>query len=434
MNRHDAEALAGRLVAEGYEAAPNPDDADIVLYMTCSVRDHAEQRVWSHLGRWRARRASGEVRALGVIGCMAERLGGKIRSRMPHVDIVAGPRRAAEVPLFLEHVLAGGGPVVETGLPEAPELEEHLAPALASRRRPFQAMLPVMRGCDGGCTYCVVPSVRGRETSLPPAEIEKSARELLGKGVIEITLLGQNVDRYGLTLEPRTTLAALLRRLAPVPGLARLRFVTSNPRDITEDLLRAMAEFDDICPYLHVPAQSGSDRVLSMMRRGYTRERYLNVLALARRIVPGIEIASDFIVGFPGETDADFEETLSLVRQAEFQGCFVFKYSPRPGTPASLIDDDVPDEVKRERHRVLSEAQLETGLRRNRALVGGEVEVLAEGVSERDAGRFTGRTPTGRIVAFESGDDPTGRIVPVSVEDATALVLLGRAAPSVASP
>ncbi len=431
MNRHDAEALAGRLVAEGYEAAGSPDDADVVFYMTCSVRDHAEQRVWSHLGRWRARRASGEVRALGVIGCMAERLGEKIRSRMPHVDIVAGPRRVAEVPLFLEHVLAGRGPVVETGLPE---LEEHLDPSRASRPRPFQAMLPVMRGCDGGCTYCVVPRVRGRETSLPPEGIEISARELLEKGVIEITLLGQNVDRYGLTLEPKTTLAALLRRLAPLPELARLRFVTSNPRDITEDLLRAMAAADNICPYLHVPAQSGSDRVLSMMRRGYTRERYLEVLALARRMVPAIEIASDFIVGFPGETEADFEETLSLVRQAEFQGCFVFKYSPRPGTPASRIEDDVPDEVKRERHRILSEAQLETSLRRNRALVGSEVEVLGEGVSKRDAGRFTGRTPTGRIVAFESSDDPTGRIVRVSVEDATALVLLGREASPVAGP
>ena len=402
MNRHDAEALAGRLVAEGYEAAGCPDDAVVVFSMTCSVRDHAEQRVWSHLGRWRARRASGEVRALGVIGCMAERLGEKIRSRMPHVDIVAGPRRVAEVPLFLEHVLAGGG--------------------------------PVMRGCDGGCTYCVVPRVRGRETSLPPEEIERSARELIEKGAIEITLLGQNVDRYGLTLEPKTTLAALLRRLVPVPELARLRFVTSNPRDITEDLLRAMAAADNICPYLHVPAQSGSDRVLSRMRRGYTCERYLEVMALARRIVPGIEIASDFIVGFPGETEADFEETLSLVRRAEFQGCFVFKYSPRPGTPASRTEDDVPDEVKRERHRVLSETQLETSLRRNRALVGGEVEVLAEGVSRRDARRFTGRTPTGRIAAFESGDDPTGRIVRVTVEDATALVLLGRASSPVEGP
>jgi len=425
MNRHDAEVLAGALEAEGYAAADAPEDADILLYTTCSVREHAEQRVWSHLGRWRALRGSGSMRALGVIGCMAQRLGGKIRGRMPHVDIVAGPGRLAEVPGFIRDIIEGRGPVVATGAPGGETAS--LDPARASRPRAFQAYLAAMRGCDGGCAYCIVPRVRGREKSVPPQAIARAAEALVEKGAVEITLLGQNIDRYGLGLEPRTSLAELLRRVAPTPGLRRLRFVTSQPRDVTDDLLRAMADLDNVCPYLHAPAQSGSDRMLKAMRRGYTRAQYEHLLGRARDIVPGIEVASDFIVGFPGETDADFEETISLVRSARLQGSFIFKYSPRPGTAAARLTDDVPDQVKRERHRILSEAQRAAQLDLNRALVGLEVEVLAEGKSRKDPGRWTGRTPTGRIAAFtsERGRDPTGEFVRVRVEDATALVLLG---------
>jgi tRNA-2-methylthio-N6-dimethylallyladenosine synthase len=425
MNRHDAEVLAGALEAGGYRAAAAPEEADVLLYTTCSVRDHAEQRVWSHLGSWRGRRESGAMRALGVIGCMAERLGAKIRKRMPHVDIVAGPRRLAEVPGFVAQVIEGRGPVVATGAPDVESCA--LDPARAARPRAFQAYLAAMRGCDGGCTYCVVPRVRGRETSVPPDAIVRAAGDLVERGAVEITLLGQNIDRYGLGLEPKTTLAELLRRVAATEGLTRLRFVTSHPSDITDDLLRAMAELPNVCPYLHVPAQSGSDRMLAKMRRGYTRARYESVLERARELVPGIEVASDFIVGFPGESDADFDETLSLVRSARLQGAFIFKYSPRPGTPAARLADDVPDDLKRERHRLLSEAQHAVQLELGRALVGSEVEVLAEGRSRIDAGRWTGRTRSGRIVAFKrSGPaDPAGGCVRVSVRDATALVLLG---------
>jgi len=425
MNRHDAEVLAGALEAEGYTGAESPEDADILLYTTCSVREHAEQRVWSHLGRWRSRRASGAMRALGVIGCMAERLGEKIRKRMPHVDIVAGPGRLAEVPGIIREIIEGRGPVLATGAPRGETAA--LDPARASRPRAFQAYLAAMRGCDGGCTYCIVPRVRGREKSVPPEAIARAAEDLVAKGAVEITLLGQNIDRYGLGLGPKTTLAELLRRVAPTPGLRRLRFVTSQPRDVTDDLLRAMADLDNVCPYLHAPAQSGSDRMLKAMRRGYTRSQYVRMLQRARDLVPGVEVASDFVVGFPGETDADFEETLSLVRSARLQGAFIFKYSPRPGTAAARLADDVPDQVKRERHRILSEAQRAVQLDLNRALVGSEVEVLAEGKSRKDPNRWTGRTPTGRITAFTCahGRDPTGELVRVRVEDATALVLLG---------
>jgi tRNA-2-methylthio-N6-dimethylallyladenosine synthase len=435
MNRHDAEVLAGALEAGGYAPAASPEEADVVLYTTCSVRDHAEQRVWSHLGRWRGRRESGAMRALGVIGCMAERLGAKIVKRMPHVDIVAGPRRLAEVPSFVAQVIEGRGPVVATGAsgnakgaPDATgACDDALDPVGASRPRAFQAYLAAMRGCDGGCTYCVVPRVRGRETSVPPERVVRAAEGLVEKGAVEITLLGQNIDRYGLGLAPKTSLAELLRRVVGVDGLRRLRFVTSHPRDITDDLLRAMADLPNVCPYLHVPAQSGADRVLERMRRGYTRGTYERVLERSRELVPGVEVASDFIVGFPGETDADFGETLSLVRSARLQGAFIFKYSPRPGTPAARLADDVPDHAKRERHRLLSEAQRAVQLDLNRALVGSEVEVLAEGKSRIDPARWTGRTPSGRIAAFTcaAGRDATGEFVRVRVEDATPLVLLG---------
>jgi tRNA-2-methylthio-N6-dimethylallyladenosine synthase len=242
---------------------------------------------------------------------------------------------------------------------------------------------------------------------------------------MEITLLGQNVDRYGASLEPRTTLGNLLSRLSPVPGLRRLRFVTSHPHDIGAELLQAMRDLPNVMPYLHVPAQSGSNRILAAMRRGYTRERYLEIVDMAKQMVPGVGMASDFIVGFPGETDVDLEETLSLVSRARFQHAFIFKYSPRPGTPAGRLEDDVPREVKEQRHKRLSELQHTIGLSLNQALVGTTVEVLAEGVSRSDPNRYTGRTPSGRIVAFGSPSDPTGRIVDVLVEEATPLVLLG---------
>ena len=235
MNRHDAEVLAGHLVAGGWAEAASPEEADAVLYFTCSVREHAEARVWSHLGTWRKKREEGRLRVLSVVGCMAERLGERIRKRWPHVDIVAGPGRLAEVPELLDRVLAGDGPVVATGRP--PDAERGcLDPARARRPNAFQAYLAVMRGCNGGCTYCVVPRVRGPERSVPPQDVERAARSLVEQGAVEITLLGQNVDRYGRTLSPATTLAGLLRRLAPVPGLARLRFVTSHPHDITEHI------------------------------------------------------------------------------------------------------------------------------------------------------------------------------------------------------
>jgi len=423
MNRHEAELLAGALLAQGYEEAGSPEEADVVVYFTCSVRAHAEDRVWSHLGAWRDPRGRARPRALAVLGCMAERLGARVLERMPHVDLVAGPGRLDEVPALLAKVLAGERPVVATGGSDGRSCP--LDPALALRPRRFQAFLAAMRGCDGGCTYCVVPRVRGRERSVPPEELERAARRLVEGGALEITLLGQNIDRYGLDLSPPESLAGLLRRLASIRGLARLRFVTSHPRDITEELLRAMAELPVVMPMLHIPAQSGSDRILAAMRRGYTRARYEEVLARSRELVPGIEIVSDFIVGFPGETERDFEETLALVRQARFQSAFVFKYSPRPGTPAARLRDDVPRELKEERHRRLSELQREISLGLNKALVGCELEVLAEGPSRTDPRRWTGRTRTGRIAAFLSERDPTGELVSVRVEDATALVLLG---------
>lgn len=425
MNAHQAQALAGELARAGMVPASSPEEADAVLYFTCSVRQHAEDRVWSHLGRWRRKRASGQLRLLGVLGCMAERLGEGIAKRMDHVDLIIGPGRLGEARELISRALGGEGPRprVATG---SFENVCALDASRASLPRSFQAYLPVMEGCGCVCLYCVVPGVRGPERSLPPEEVERRARLLIERGVVEITLLGQNIDRYGRTLSPRSSLAELLRRLSPLRGLERLRFITSNPRDVTNDLLQAVADLPNVMPYLHIPAQSGSDRVLAAMRRGYTRARYLEVVEAARSIAPGVGIASDFIVGFPGETDSDFEMTLSLLREARFQSSFVFKYSPRPGTAAARLEDDVPQDVKKERHRLLSEAQHGISLELNRAFIGRKVKVLCEGASKTDPSRWTGRTESFRIAAFTSGRDPTGKLVDVLVEDATSLVLLGR--------
>jgi tRNA-2-methylthio-N6-dimethylallyladenosine synthase len=283
-----------------------------------------------------------------------------------------------------------------------------------------------MRGCDNFCSYCIVPYVRGREHSRPPGEIADEVHRLADDGCKEVTLLGQNVNSYGRTLGDGTTLAGLLRRLDAIDGLERLRFVTSHPKDATDELFQAMADLPSVCPYLHLPAQAGANRVLHDMNRRYTREYYLERVARLRGLVPGIEIAGDFIVGFPGETDDEFEQTVGLVRQVEYQNCFIFKYSPRPGTAAAELDDDVPWETKRERNHRLLAAQEAVMARRQAAMVGSRVEVLVEGVSKKDATKLTGRSRANHIVAFPGDASLAGQTLAVEIVDSTPLTLFGK--------
>ncbi len=472
MNRHDAEALAGLLSRAGLEPTEDESAADVILFETCSVRAHAEERVYSLLGRLKPvkRRRPGLV--IGVIGCMAEKDREAIFRRAPHVNFAVGPGRLDEIP---ELVASCQLPVASGRNSPAdywqlatgdchPVLSGHkdrleLSSSIADRREhPWSAFIAISRGCSCRCAYCIVPSVRGDLVSRPPDEILAEAERLVAAGATEIVLLGQNVDAYGRDLNHQDTktqrvhkedavlvpslclgglvvrnakpsLAGLVRAIGALEprGLRRLSFVTSHPRDISEELLRAMADTPAVSPYLHMPAQSGSDRILDAMRRGYTAERYRELVALARKLVPGVEIASDFIVGFPGETEEDYLATERLVREMEFQQAFVFKYSPRPGTfAAERMADDVPMEAKKDRNNRLLAVQKEVSLRTNRALVGRTLEVLVEGTSPRDERRLSGRSRTGRIVVFPRDERVRpGDYVDVRIGSATALTLAG---------
>jgi tRNA-2-methylthio-N6-dimethylallyladenosine synthase len=422
MNKLDSEVVAGHLLEAGYVATDSPRDADVILINTCSVRQHAEDKVWSLLGTLRPRKARRPGLVIGVIGCMAQKERDHIRQRMPHVDLVCGPMELDRLPELIEEIRQRHEPVLAVG-------EGHVGrvPRVVSHRpNRFQAFVAIMRGCDNYCAYCVVPAVRGHEESRPPDEVAAEVEALVADGVVEVTLLGQNVNSYGRTLGDGTNLVSLLQRLDPIAGLQRLRFVTSHPKDATDELFQAIADLPHVCPYLHLPAQSGSNRVLRDMNRRYTREHYLERIARLRETVPGVEVASDFIVGFPGETDAEFEETVDLVRRVEFQNCFVFKYSPRAGTKAAEVPDDVPWAVKQERNSRLLGVQKEIMGRRNAAMVGRVLDVLVEGASSRDPANLTGRSRANHIVAFPGDAALAGHTVPVTIVDATALTLLGQ--------
>jgi tRNA-2-methylthio-N6-dimethylallyladenosine synthase len=425
MNVHDAETLSGLLEREGFAPCSDDREADVVLIETCSVRQQAEDKVWSLLGRLGQRKQHYPETVIAVIGCMAEKERETIFKRAPHVDIVAGPRHLDEIPALLKERLPQGE-VLLAGHDRHMDFPSSVADR---RSHPWSAYVAVSRGCSNACAYCIVPAVRGPEVSRPQAEIVGEIRELLAHGAVEITLLGQNVDAYGRDVqENRPSLPGLVRELGELQtkGLRRLRFVTSHPKDISKDLLRAVAETPVVCPFLHMPAQSGSDAVLKAMRRGYDSARYREIVASARNIVPGVEIASDFIVGFPGETDADFEATLALVRDARFQRIFGFRYSPRPGTCAAKnLEDDVPFEVKRARLNRLFAVQTEITRTGNESAVGSTLEVLVEGQSSRDPQRLTGRTRTWRIVTFPHDGTPAGALVNVKITGATALSLAG---------
>ena len=388
MNKLDSEIVCEALVRAGYRLVEDEAEADVVLFNTCSVRDHAEQRVFSNVGALKRLKRRNPELIVGVMGCMAQRLGREIIRRAPVVDLVCGTRMFPHIARLLDR--AAVAPVVAVDEDPLPDL----AREGRERAAPHAAFVSIMRGCDNFCAYCVVPYLRGRETSRPPDEIEAEVRRLVDDGCREITLLGQNVDTYGKRLSPVVTLAALLHRLDGIDGLARLRFVTSHPRFISRELLEAVRDLSSVCEHVHMPAQSGSTAVLTAMKRGYTREEYLDVIAMARELVPGIAIASDFIVGFPGETEADFDRTADLFERVRFQQCFIFKYSEREGTAAAELPDDVPDAEKRRRNQALLAIQQRISAEDNAAFVGRTVKVPADGPSKSDARKLSGRLRT----------------------------------------
>ncbi len=444
MNKLDSELVESRLVASGYERAGSEQDADVVLLNTCSVRQHAEDRVWSRLGVLRQEKRQRPELVVGVLGCMAQEHRRYLQARMPHVDLVVGPSAFGDIDQQVERARSEAA-ARRVAHEEAVQKDPRATPGGAGivtvdhgvsgdtihrdvRVRPHrsQAYVSVMRGCNMPCAYCIVPTTRGAEISRPIAQIVEEAQRLCDDGVTEITLLGQTVNAYGRDLGRDVTLARLLRALHEIPSLRRLAFITSHPNFLNRELVDALAGLDKVSRFLHLPAQSGSNRVLKAMRRGYTFERYVARIELLREAAPDYELHSDWIVGFPGETEEDFAKTIELMEAVRFAQSYVFKYSPRPGTLAAEQGvDDVPDDVKAERNRILLEVQERHTAEKNQALVGQVEEVLVEGPSKVE-GRYSGRTRQHRIVHF-AADDPAliGRYVPVRIDEALGHSLVG---------
>jgi len=423
MNLLDSDLILSRLQAEGYAPTDRKDEADVILFNTCSVREHAEERALSHAGLVQKLKRRKPELVVGIVGCMAQNRQDRLFEQLPHVQLIVGPRHMGAIPRLVEEIRTTGQRRIAVA-----EFDDEFidgVEAVQSRATRFQAYVKAMEGCDLSCTFCIVPTTRGAEVSRPPERIVEEIRRLADQGTVEVTLLGQTVNSYGKGLRPACDLGGLLRRVHEVPGIRRIRFITSHPSFVRPPLVEAMRDLPKVCKYLHIPAQSGSNRVLKAMRRGYTAERYLEICETLRREVPGIEIASDFIVGFPGEGPEDFDQTISLMERVRFQNSFVFKYSPRPGTDAAALPDDVPEEEKKRRNQMLLEVQERHSLEKNRARVGRRLEVLVEGPSKRDPRRQTGRTDTHQIVHFEAGRDLRGQFVTVEITGATALSLAG---------
>lgn len=440
MNKYDSLLAEGRFKRAGYATTDRMEDADVVLFNTCSVRDHAEERAFSWVGDLKRVKAERPDVVVGVLGCMAQRVGEEIFARAGHVDLVAGTRQFASLPELVGEVLAarragGRARVVALGMDDELAVDRAGEPWDGGAH----AWLTVMRGCDLNCTYCIVPVVRGRVLSYPIEHLVREARGYVEQGVRAITLLGQTVNSYGEDApapgagerrwsgrQGRPGLADLLRELQEIDGLARIRMITAHPSYVSEALADAIRDCDKVERFLPLPAQSGSDAMLRAMKRGYTVDLYRRRMEMLRARVPDIELASDWIVGFPGESDADHDASESLLVEQGFVTNYVFKYSPRPGTGAAeRLADDVPEDVKKERNQRMLRAAERNGLRRHSAHVGATRRVLVDGLSDRAPDQVMGRTEHGLAVSLKGGAELLGRVVDVRIESASAYALAG---------
>jgi tRNA-2-methylthio-N6-dimethylallyladenosine synthase len=423
MNEHDAERIRALLEAEGLQRVDEPDDADVLVYNTCTVRKSADDRLAGHLGTAARLKRERPSRVVLVTGCLPQAERDGFFARFPFVDGALGPQNLHRLVELLEASVERGGEAPAGYFEDGP----HFSGDLEGRReRPYQAWVQVMSGCTNFCTYCIVPYVRGPERSRAADDILAEVEELVADGVREVTLLGQNVNAYGLDRRRggeagAPGFAGLLRRLDGVAGLDRVRFMTSHPKDLGDDLVAAVAELPSVCEHVHLPAQAGSDRILRAMRRGYTAAAYLERVRALRSGVPGISITTDLIAGFPGESDEDFERTVELVREAAFDAAYTFVYSPRPGTKAADLPDQVPRDVRRERVERLIELTQQQALASRQAWVGRSAEILVEGPS-RDGGMWRGRTRQNVTVNVAGAVEP-GAIVTVEITAATSTTL-----------
>lgn len=420
MNASDSERIAGTLIDRGYSMVEDAGSADLVVLNTCSIREGAENKVYSDLGRLRlTEQERGAPMTVAVAGCVAQQEGSALLARDRNVDMVFGSRAISRLPELMEQVESGGR-VAELGIHTRPDL-----PDATIRDDAYRAWVTIMEGCDNHCAFCVVPATRGPEVSRTPEGVVSEVRELAAQGYVEVTLLGQNVTSYGKNLACGTDFSDLLVRLHDIPGIQRIRYTTSHPKDFSPKLIDTLASLPKMARHLHLPLQSGADAVLARMGRGYTRDDYLEKIDRVRKKVPGIAITTDIICGFPGETDDDFEQTFQAVKDVGFLNLYGFKYSRRPGTTALDLPDHVPDEVKSERLSRLLAMQKEITLAHHHGLVGTTRRVLVEGVSKKNGQRLTGRLEEGVLLHFEGDPAWVGSFRDVRVTHASMSALIG---------
>ncbi|KYK75336.1 tRNA (N6-isopentenyl adenosine(37)-C2)-methylthiotransferase MiaB [Aggregatibacter actinomycetemcomitans] len=416
MNEYDSSKMADLLHStHGLELTEVPEEADVLLLNTCSIREKAQEKVFHQLGRWKELKKSNPNLLIGVGGCVASQEGEHIRTRAPYVDIIFGPQTLHRLPEMINQIRGGKSAVVDISFPEIEKFDRLPEP----RAEGPTAFVSIMEGCNKYCTYCVVPYTRGEEVSRPVDDILFEIAQLAEQGVREVNLLGQNVNAYrGPTFDGDIcTFAELLRLVAAIDGIDRLRFTTSHPIEFTDDIIDVYRDTPELVSFLHLPVQSGSDHVLNMMKRGHTAIEYKSIIRKLKAVRPHIQISSDFIVGFPGETNEDFEQTMNLIAQVNFDMSFSFIYSARPGTPAADYPDDVSEEEKKQRLYLLQQRINNQAAQFSRAMLGSEQRVLVEGPSKKDIMELTGRTETNRIVNFQGTPDMIGKFVDIKITD-----------------
>jgi len=423
MNEYDSERVAGLLQNQHFKQAESQESADIILLNTCSVRQKAADKIYSELGRLKKLKQRNPALIIGVGGCLAQHESEKLLKQFPVIDVLYGTQALATLPDLLRAAFEGNR-AVDVALDAAQTTYSRLPPRISTHAQSC-AFVSIMQGCDNYCTYCIVPYVRGPEWSRTPEDIFEETADLAASGVRDITLLGQNVNSYGKTLTPPIVFAQLLKKLDAINGLERLRFVTSNPRDLSDELIACFGELESLCEHIHLPLQSGSDRILRAMNRSYTTEHYAGLVEKLRAVRPDISITSDIIVGFPGETEEDFYKTREFIKRIEFDDLFIFHYTDRKGTRACTLDEKIPYDQKIKRLRELNTVQREISKKRNEQLIGKAVDVLFEGPSSRGNGSLAGRTRSNKVVNCTAPSDLTGQTSSVKIQKANIHSLTG---------
>lgn len=423
MNEHDSEKMSWILDIMGYQPASDLEDTDIVIYNTCAIRENAELKVYGKIGSLKRLKEEKPDLQIAICGCMMqiESIRNTIKTKYRHVDIIFGTNNIHKLPKFISDSLATDKTIIDV----EESTHEVIENIYANRTYTYKSYVNIMYGCNNFCTYCIVPYTRGREISREPKNILDEIRGLAAKGYKEITLLGQNVNSYGKTLKEKYTFTNLLEDIDKIPGIERIRFMTSHPRDISDELIEAYGKLDHLCNHLHLPVQSGSNRILKNMNRHYTREAYLEKIKRIKEVQPNIALSTDIIVGFPGETEEDFQDTLSLMREVEYDSAYIFIYSIREGTKAATMENQVDDKVKHRRLTDLSDVLNEIALKKNQKLIGETLEVLVEDLSKTNDEFLSGRSPEFKIVHFKGDKSLIGKIVKVKINTVKTFSLEG---------